>query len=310
MSNTATRVLVACAAIPVILLLAWIGGYAWGLFCGAVMTAAIVEFSGLCRARDMEPQTLWMAIGGWALLAVFLHERLGADVALLFGGAIALPLQWQALLWVLILWMWSALLMQLFRRGTSSLRSLGATALGVLYVGFGAGALLGMREIFTVAEFPVGRVFHTVDLAPGQLLTLDRWGAWTVIAVLASVWICDTAAYFGGRAMGRHALFPRVSPKKTWEGAVWGFAGAVGTMLVAQASVLSYLAPAHALAMGLIIGVFGQAGDLVESLLKRDARVKDSSSRLPGHGGVLDRFDSLLFVSPLLFLFLDFFVFA
>jgi phosphatidate cytidylyltransferase len=134
------------------------------------------------------------------------------------------------------------------------------------------------------------------------------WGGLTIISIFASIWICDTAAYFGGLAMGKHKLFERVSPNKTWEGAVWGFAGAVLTMMAAQKLLIPYLEFHQAIIMGLIIGIFGQLGDLVESLFKRDAGVKDSSNIIPGHGGVFDRFDSLIFVSPILYLYIDFVV--
>ncbi|MBK7257385.1 MAG: phosphatidate cytidylyltransferase [Ignavibacteriae bacterium] len=139
--------------------------------------------------------------------------------------------------------------------------------------------------------------------------TIYRWGAWTVLTIFAAIWVCDSAAYFAGRAFGKHKLFERVSPKKTWEGAIAGFLGAIAAFLIMQALVLPYLTVTQALVCGMIVGIFGQLGDLVESLLKRDAGVKDSSSLIPGHGGVLDRFDSILFVSPLLFLYLDFIVF-
>jgi phosphatidate cytidylyltransferase len=127
--------------------------------------------------------------------------------------------------------------------------------------------------------------------------------------VFASIWVCDSAAYFAGRAFGRHRLFERVSPKKSWEGAVAGFVGAVAAFVVGKVIALPYLGLAEAVFCGVIVGVFGQVGDLAESLLKRDAGVKDSSSLIPGHGGILDRFDSLMFVSPLLFFYLDFIVF-
>jgi phosphatidate cytidylyltransferase len=121
--------------------------------------------------------------------------------------------------------------------------------------------------------------------------------------------VCDSAAYFVGRAFGRHTLFERVSPKKTWEGAIAGFFFAVGAFLLARFLVLPYLSVSDALICGTIVGLFGQIGDLAESLLKRDAGVKDSSQLIPGHGGVLDRFDSIMFVAPLIFLYLDFVVF-
>jgi phosphatidate cytidylyltransferase len=105
-------------------------------------------------------------------------------------------------------------------------------------------------------------------------------------------------------------LLERVSPNKTWEGAVSGFVSAVLVFLVARAFFLPFLTPLQALVCGILIGFLGQVGDLVESMLKRDAGIKDSSTIIPGHGGVLDRFDSLMFVSPVLFLYFDFVVFA
>jgi phosphatidate cytidylyltransferase len=139
--------------------------------------------------------------------------------------------------------------------------------------------------------------------------TMYRWGGFTVIAVFASVWVCDSAAYFAGRAFGKHKLFERVSPQKTWEGAIAGFVTAILTFVLAAELFLPYMTLGNAIVCGGIVGSFGQIGDLVESLFKRDAGVKDSSSLVPGHGGVLDRFDSLLFISPLVFLYLDFIVF-
>jgi phosphatidate cytidylyltransferase len=139
--------------------------------------------------------------------------------------------------------------------------------------------------------------------------TIYGWGGWTVLAIFISIWVCDSAAYFAGRAFGRHTLFERVSPKKTWEGAIAGFVGAIAAFVLMKELALPYLTFGQSLVCGVIVGVFGQLGDLVESLLKRDAGVKDSSSLIPGHGGVLDRFDSIMFVSPLLFLYLDFVVF-
>jgi phosphatidate cytidylyltransferase len=140
--------------------------------------------------------------------------------------------------------------------------------------------------------------------------TIYQAGGYTVISVFAIIWICDSAAYHFGSAFGRHKLFPRVSPNKSWEGAVMGFVFAVGSAIIARQLVLPYLSMADAVVIGLIVGVAGQLGDLAESLLKRDAGVKDSSNLIPGHGGVFDRFDSLLFVSPLVYLYLEFIVFT
>lgn len=310
MTNTATRVLFAVVAIPGVLLLAWIGGYAWALFIAAVLSASLMEFAAMARAKDITPQTGMMVAGGLALLLVFLHERISSDIPTLLGGGVHWPLQWQAFIWIVLLFMMAVLLIELYRARPSPMLNMGTTVLATLYIGLFLGCAVGIREIFTVREFHVGPVFGTADLTVSQLAQLDSWGAFTVIALLASIWMCDTAAYFGGRTMGRRKLFPRVSPNKTWEGAIWGFVAAVGTMLLARVLVLDYLSVPHALAIGVMVGVLGQLGDLVESLLKRDAGVKDSSALLPGHGGVYDRFDSFIFVSPAVFLYLDFVVFA
>ena len=124
--------------------------------------------------------------------------------------------------------------------------------------------------------------------------------------MFASIWICDSAAYYGGTALGKHKLFLRVSPYKSWEGALFGFVFSVLTMVTAKFIVLDFLDWNTIIALGVIIGIIGQLGDLVESLFKRDAQVKDSSNIIPGHGGVFDRFDSLLLTAPVIYLYLTY----
>jgi len=308
-SDLGKRVIVAVVAIPCILFLAFTGGYAWFVFLAVLVVIALLEYARLVRTKGARPQTGLMILVSLLLLLTFMHQRLAADALVVFG-AVPWPLQWQAILWVLLLFMIVLLLVELYRGAPSPLLNVASTSFGVLYIGLFVSCTLGIREIFNVMEFPVGRVFGTATLDPVQLEQLSRWGGWTVIALLVSIWLCDTAAYFGGRSMGKHKLFPRVSPNKTVEGAIWGGVTAIGSMLAAKYLVLDYLSVTNAIVIGAMVGVIGQLGDLVESLLKRDAGVKDSSSLLPGHGGVLDRFDSLIFVSPAVFLYLDFVVFA
>ena len=204
------------------------------------------------------------------------------------------------------------LIVELFRNRRSPLLNVATTIIGVSYISLFFGSLIGLREIFVPEEFPVSNHFPMLGLAYPQDVvdTIDRWGGWTVVAIFASIWVCDSAAYFAGRAFGKHRLFERISPNKTWEGALSGFLAAVLMFLLARQLVLPYLSWAQALVCGILIGLFGQLGDLVESLMKRDSGVKDSSSLIPGHGGVLDRFDSILLVAPVLFLYFDFVVFA
>jgi phosphatidate cytidylyltransferase len=113
-----------------------------------------------------------------------------------------------------------------------------------------------------------------------------------------SVWAMDSAAYFMGHLLGRHQLAPKLSPKKSWEGAVAGFIAAMGMVLVFRAFSPEMISKPRALVLGLLIGVGGQLSDLVESMIKRAVGAKDSGALLPGHGGVMDRFDSFILSAP------------
>jgi len=120
-----------------------------------------------------------------------------------------------------------------------------------------------------------------------------------LLMTFIAVWCMDTAAYATGHAFGRHALAPVLSPKKTWEGAIGGFAAAVGVCAAFSHFSLKDAFPLPlALGVGAVIGVTGQVSDLAESMVKRDAGVKDSGALLPGHGGVFDRFDSYILCAP------------
>jgi phosphatidate cytidylyltransferase len=134
-------------------------------------------------------------------------------------------------------------------------------------------------------------------LTLGFLILIPR--EW-ILVLFAIIWVGDTAAYYGGRALGRHLLAPQVSPKKTVEGAVTGLAGSVIAGAVGGAWVL-HEPLTNVIVIAAVTAIAGQIGDLAESVLKRSAGVKDSSSILPGHGGILDRLDSLLFATPIFY---------
>jgi phosphatidate cytidylyltransferase len=161
-------------------------------------------------------------------------------------------------------------------------------------------------SVFTV--FPV--VF--VGLALAYLVGLRGMpgedGQDLLLLLFFCVILADTAAFYVGTALGRTRMAPRLSPKKSWEGAIGGLAASVVGGLVAHAWFYQRLAVGHAVALGLIIGATAILGDLAESMLKRAVGVKDSSNLLPGHGGVLDRTDSLLFSAPVLYYYYRFFL--
>ncbi|HLO60591.1 MAG TPA: phosphatidate cytidylyltransferase [Bacteroidales bacterium] len=124
-----------------------------------------------------------------------------------------------------------------------------------------------------------------------------------ILGIFTLIWINDTGAYVTGMMIGRHKMFPRISPKKTWE----GLAGGTAFTLVASIwmnRLMGILEPADWIALAIITSIFGVYGDLTESLLKRNAGIKDSGNLIPGHGGILDRFDSILFVVPVAVIYL------
>ena len=142
-----------------------------------------------------------------------------------------------------------------------------------------------------------GIIFSTIVLARD----LDQGRDWVLLAVLTTFTV-DTGAYLTGSLIGRHKLWPTVSPRKTWEGAVGGVAGGLLAVGVLSQWFNLGLHPGAVVGLGLALGIAAQAGDLLESWMKRKADIKDSSGLLPGHGGLLDRLDSIVFVSPVVFL--------
>jgi len=171
--------------------------------------------------------------------------------------------------------------------------SLAATIMGVMAATVFRGEIgLALPRIGTAA----GGILYTCVL-PGFLLLLPREA---VIVLMGLTWVGDTAALYAGQSLGRHLLAPEVSPKKTVEGSVAGLLGSLGAGLFLGWWLLGKDPRTFSLTV-LITALAGQVGDLAESLLKRSAGVKDSSSILPGHGGILDRLDSLLFSAPVFY---------
>lgn len=205
---------------------------------------------------------------------------------------------------------------------------------GVIYVAVLLAALLpfifatiGMKRVDLRTAFPAAMVsvfaFGYIALPLGLLVQVrEQWlGAFLILYLLLIVWAGDIFAYFVGKSVGRHLMSPRISPKKTWEGAFASLAASliIGALLFNYAGpISSALLNAHlidkkdglfalqkpllwpTLLLSAVLNIAAQLGDLVESLIKRGAGVKDSGSLLPGHGGMLDRIDALLFAAPIL----------
>jgi phosphatidate cytidylyltransferase len=187
-------------------------------------------------------------------------------------------------------------------------RALLAVALGVPMIAI-LTPLWRLGDIETAALRTCAGAFGPLWL--GGLTLLPRMlkehgaprGAGLIILTLAIGWIADTAGYFAGRFLGKHKLYPAVSPKKTVEGAIGAVLGATLSPVVAHFTVLPSLPLVPGIVLGLVAGTVGQLGDLGESLLKRSTGIKDSGAIVPGHGGILDRVDAVLLVSVFVYLF-------
>ena len=141
-------------------------------------------------------------------------------------------------------------------------------------------------------------------MAALRLVPPERGGPWVLMLLLTTVMMADSTALFVGSALGRHKLAPRISPGKTWEGLAGGLAGGIVGALIVRYFGLQWIPPTHAVVLAVLVTLAGVAGDLAESLLKRWAGVKDSGALFPGHGGMLDRLDSLLLGAPVLYYYL------
>lgn len=274
MSNLTTRVLVAVVAIPLIVAACYFGGFFFFAFTTVIIVLSVNEFYSMASTRGLEMSPVIGITGAGVLNAIVYSSTMEAAFEFL------------------IIFIVLVLLSELARKRTDKVsgtfESVGGTIAGVAYIGlFGA--------MLTALRLRVG-IEH--------VLPTDRAAGYYLILILATIWICDSAAYFVGKPFGKHKMSRFVSPNKSWEGAAAGLIFAVITVVVGKFVFLHWLSIPVALGTGFVVGIFGQAGDFVESLFKRDAGVKDSSDMIPGHGGVFDRFDSLIFSAPLIYLML------
>jgi phosphatidate cytidylyltransferase len=289
-SELGKRVAVAAVGIPVVVAAVYAGGWVMGLLLAGAALVGAVELCRMAEQRGLRPFTL--AAAALAALLVLLATALPSAPE-------ATPFLWLAVM-VSVLALSAA---SIWLRGVEGgpLTAVGTTALAALLLGGTLSYAVFLR--------------HLPHTLPDALVTgagppnARLAGALLVGFPLILTWVSDSGAYFGGRAFGRRKLIPSVSPGKTVAGAVAGVLSAVaagafyGWLLGAWADLpVGWVAGA---AGGALVSIVGQIGDLVESLLKREAGVKDSGALFPGHGGLLDRVDSLLFTFPTAYWFLS-----
>jgi phosphatidate cytidylyltransferase len=201
----------------------------------------------------------------------------------------------------------ATLIHQVLRRDPEPLANIGVTFLGVVYVGWLMSYLVFLRSLpgtiqLSVFGAPIPQELNLLGIP----LSLIERGAWFVLYVFAVTWMTDTGAYFIGMRFGKNKLAPRLSPKKTVEGAIGGVLAAM--LMSALFGTWIGIPWYHSVLLGPLLGVLGEIGDLCESAIKRDLGLKDFGAVLPGHGGILDRFDSILFTAPVAYYYLVFFV--
>lgn len=264
--NLFSRVLVSIIAIPIIILIVWAGKIPFLVFTVILASIASYELNKIIKAKGANPSLFLFVSSSMFLIANVFFKYMEFILSLI------------VLFFIMFFY-------ELFSKKSKPINNLGAYFFNLIYIGTMFSSFILIREK------------ATIDYEENFYITLS---------LFVGVWICDSAAYFVGSKFGKHKLFPRVSPKKSWEGAIAGLILAIGVFYVFGSFFYSLLSLRQSLVLGLIVGVIGQIGDLCESLIKRDSNIKDSSSIIPGHGGVLDRFDSLLFVFPAAYFYLSF----
>lgn len=268
------RVLTALVALPILLYTVWSSiPHFFVVIAALSILLALGEFYNLASKVDCKPLSALGYLGALGVIACFYLDK-PAWIAVVFA--------------VLAV---ASLAVEIARPDEMSraLASASVTVFGVVYVALLAGHLVGVRMTPDTASVS--------QLAP-KLLTM----------FFAMVMMTDTGAYYTGRTLGRHKLAPRVSPGKTVEGSIGGFIAAALTGPLVKLAFFPEVPMVHAVILGAMIGLLGQIGDLAESLLKRGSGVKDSGNLLPGHGGMLDRVDSILFCAPLVYYYSRFFL--
>ncbi len=274
LGNLAQRFLVAVVAVPILLVVLHYhrAEPTWALIFAASLLAMREFFAMTLPAEDRKPA---LALGAIACAAFYWLDPLALQA---YSG---LPHALERVSFV-----------------GGSLAAALAVVVPALYF------LFRFRDIPSVA----GRISATITgiVYAGFLLTYlaklklvdPRHDADTVVLVLLVAWIADTGGYFAGRFLGKAKLYEAVSPKKTWAGAWGGIAGSILGVAVLKLVHAEWLTWVDVLAIAIPGGILGQLGDLAESLIKRSVGVKDSGALLPGHGGMLDRIDAVLFIAP------------
>lgn len=271
MSNLLERTLTAIIFVIVLLGAIMLSEFASAILFFAIILLCQREFYNFFKETDIKPQKKVGIVGG---LAFFILSVISEK-----SETITQPL------FLLIPIIFSIFVIELYRNRTNPTGNIAYTILGIIYIAI---PITLLHRLSYFQDFKFGHEYN-FELIIGYFFIL---------------WANDTAAYLIGRKVGKTKLFPRISPKKTWEGSIGGvvfglIVGYLNFLIFPHTPLLVWLG------IALIVVIFGSLGDLVESMFKRSLNIKDSGSLLPGHGGVLDRFDGIFISAPIVYAFLS-----
>jgi len=258
------RILTAIIGIPIMLWIIYAGGPAFAGFIFLIIAFSLYEYSALLKLGSKPLDRPALYIFGLMLPIVMYFDYMPKA----YGDHIT-----GAMISLIVI---GTLCLELFHK-EKYIERMGLTLLGIFMLSWCLFQFVPLRS-----------------LPNGKDLTF---------MLIITVWVMDTAAYFFGKKFGRFQL-TGVSPKKTWEGAIAGFIFAIGTALLIARFTDGQISYGKAAVIGVLIGIFGQMSDIAESMIKRAVGAKDSSNMLPGHGGIMDRFDSYIFLAPVVYYFM------
>ncbi|UCF04412.1 MAG: phosphatidate cytidylyltransferase [bacterium] len=267
------RILASVIFIPCLIIIARRGGFYYLALIDIMILIGLWEFYRMMEAKGLRPYKTIGILSGLALSwYVFFQQGIYANffLSVIFLGVMALEL--------------------VRREKGLAVYHISVTIFGVFYVAWLGSHLVLLRELphLKGLDYSIGFSF--------------------VLVVFVLTWCYDTGAYMVGTLIGRHKILPSVSPAKSWEGVCGGIMFSIAGIMLTRYWLAQYLTILQAVGLAVIASIVGQLGDFVESMIKRDVRIKNSSDAIPGHGGVLDRFDSLLFTSPLIYYFFKYFI--
>ena len=272
--NNSSRTLVNLLGIPSLLAIIYLGDSfsnipVFSVFIGIILILGALEISTLSKSKNGQPVISVLLL----FLALLQFNRIPG-------------VHWEIPIHILMIGLaLTTMILEIFRKKETPLLNISIVVFAFVWLGLMLGSLSELRN-------------------------LPEIGFKITLAIFLSVWICDTGAFFFGKKFGKKKILPDVSPNKTWVGTIAGLNCSLVFLLILfqMGYFLDMLSLLDVIAIGFITGLFGQFGDWAESLLKREAGIKDTSNILAGHGGILDRFDSLIFAAPLTLIYCKYFI--